>query len=92
MLLCIRAFFVVETNNASLHGIVRNQDKVSQTYDLRLHTKQTTLHFVVRNETTFPNVERNEKRFQNLHSVVGNKECFSDKNFSTLLPICSLKF
>ena len=48
-------FFVVETNNASLHGIVRNQDKVSQTYETsvskkRLYTTQTTLHFVVRNE------------------------------------------
>ena len=40
----------------------------------------------------FPFVVRNEQRFKNLHGVVGNKERFSDKNFSTLLPISSLKF
>ena len=39
----------------SLHGIVRNQEKVSQAYETsvskkRLHTKRTTLHFVVGNE------------------------------------------
>ena len=37
-------------------------------------------------------VVRNEQHFKNLHGVVGNKERFSDKNFSTLLPINSLKF
>ena len=34
MLRCIRAFVVVETKNASLHGIVRNQDKVSQAHEI----------------------------------------------------------
>ena len=43
----------------SLHGIVRNQEKVSQAYETsvskkRLHTKRTTLHFVVGNEQRFP--------------------------------------
>ena len=42
--------------------------------------------------TKFPFVVRNERRFKNLHGVVGNKERFSDKKFSTLLPINSLKF
>ena len=37
----------------SLHGIVRNQERVSQGYETsvskkRLHTKRTTLHFVVK--------------------------------------------
>ena len=40
----------------------------------------------------FPFVLGNEQHFKNLHDVVGNKERFSDKNFSTLLPISSLKF
>ena len=45
----------------SLHGILRNQDKVSQAYETsvsreRLHTKRTTLHFVVRNEQRFPSL------------------------------------
>ena len=80
----------------SLHGIVRNHDKVYQAYEKsvskkRLHTKRTTLHFFCQKRTTFPFVVRNEQRFQNLHGVVGNKERFSDKNFSTLLPIYSLK-
>ena len=71
----------------SLRGIVRNQERVSQAYETsvskkRLHTKQTTLHFVV----------GNEQHFKNLHGVVGNKERFSDKNFSTLLPIYNLTF
>ena len=71
----------------SPHGIVRNHEKVSQAYETsmsktRLHTKRLTLHLVV----------RNEQRFKNLHGVVGNKERFGDKKFSTLLPIYSLKF
>ena len=40
----------------------------------------------------FPFVLGNEQHFKNLHDVVGNKERFSNKNFSTLLPINSLKF
>ena len=43
----------------SLHGIVRNQERVTQAYETsvskkRLLTKQTTLHFVVGNEQRFP--------------------------------------
>ena len=43
----------------SLHGIVRNQERVSQAYETsvskkRLHTKRTTLNFVVGNEQRFP--------------------------------------
>ena len=43
----------------STHGIVRNQEKVSQAYETsvrkkRLHTKRTTLPFVVGNEQRFP--------------------------------------
>ena len=37
----------------------------------RVHTKRTTLHFVV----------RNEQRLKNLHCVVGNKERLSDNKF-----------
>ena len=42
----------------SLHGFVRNQEKVSQAFERsvskkRVHNKQTTLHFVVRNERFF---------------------------------------
>ena len=33
----------------------------------------------------FPFVVRNEQRFKNLHDVVGNKERFSDKNFSNVI-------
>ena len=66
MLRCIRAF-VVETNNASLHGIVRNQDKVSQAYEIsvskkRLYTKRTTLHFI-RNER-FPLLKGTNNAFR----------------------------
>ena len=35
---------------------------------------------------------RKEQHFKNLSGVVGNKERFSDKNFSRLLAIYSLKF
>ena len=43
----------------SLHGFVRNQEKVSQAYEMsvskkRVHTKRTTLHFFVRNGERFP--------------------------------------
>ena len=41
----------------------------------RLHTKRTTLHFVV----------RNERRFKNLHGVVGNKERFGDEKFLNVI-------
>ena len=42
-----------------VHVFVRNQEKVSQAYETsvskkRLHTKRTTLHFVVGNEQRFP--------------------------------------
>ena len=79
----------------SLHGFVRNQEKVSQAYEMsvskkRVHTKRTTLHFFVRNGERFPLLLETNNAL-NLHSVIGNKERFSDKNFSTLLPINSLK-
>ena len=53
---------VVKISACSLeftHGIVRNQEKVSQAYETsvrkkRLHTKRTTLPFVVGNEQRFP--------------------------------------
>ena len=41
----------------------------------QLHTKRTMLHFFV----------RNEQRFKNLHGVIGNKECFSDKKFLNVI-------
>ena len=54
--------------NASLHGIVRNQDKVSQAYEIsvskkRLYTKRTTLHFVIRNER-FPLLKGTNNAFR----------------------------
>ena len=51
-------------NNPSLHGIVRNQDKVScQAYETsvskkRLHAERTTLNFVVKYEQRFPLFKR----------------------------------
>ena len=43
----------------SLHGFVRNREKVSQAYEMsaskkRVHTKRTTLNFFVRNGERFP--------------------------------------
>ena len=43
----------------SLHGFVRNPEKVSQAYELsvsrkQVHTKRTTLYFFVRNGERFP--------------------------------------
>ena len=43
----------------SLHGFVRNPEKVSQAYELsvsrkQVHTKRTTLNFFVRNGERFP--------------------------------------
>ena len=39
MLHCIHTFIVVEMNNTSLHSIVRNQDKVSQAYEMFVSKK-----------------------------------------------------
>ena len=75
----------------SLHGIVRNQEIVSQAYETsvskkRLHTKQTTLPFVVRNEQRFQNRYSNIFQFQaydrflcsqSLHGIVRNQEIVS---------------
>ena len=51
----------------------------------RLHTKRTTLHFVVGNEQRFPLLLGKDKRFKNLHGVVRNKERFSDKKFLNVI-------
>ena len=58
-----------------LHGIVRNQEKVSQAYETsvrkkRLHTKRTTLQFFCLKRRTLPFVVRNEQRFQNRYSNI----------------------
>ena len=51
----------------------------------RLHTKRTTLHFVVGNEQRFPLLLGKDKHFKNLHGVVRNKERFSDKKFLNVI-------
>ena len=48
----------------SIHGFVRNQENVSQAYEMsvsrkQVHTKRTTLHFLVRNGERFPLLETN---------------------------------
>ena len=64
----------------SLHGMVKNQEEVSQAYKTSVSKKQ--LHT---KRTTFPFVVRNEQHFKNLHGVVGNKERFSDKKFLNVI-------
>ena len=50
----------------------------------QVHTKRTRLHFFSHKWRTLPFVVRNEQCFWNLHGVVGNKECYSDKKFSAI--------
>ena len=52
----------------SLHGFVRNQEKVSQAHEMslskkRVHTKRTTLHFFVRNGERFPSLLETNNAF-----------------------------
>ena len=51
----------------------------------RLHTKRTTLHFVIGNEQRFPLLLGTNNAFKNLHGVFGNKERFSDKKFFNVI-------
>ena len=93
MLRCIHAYVVTE----SLHGIVRNQERVSQAYETsvskkRLHTKRTTLHFVVGNEQRFPLLLGTNNALRIFMVLSETKSALVIKNFSTLLPIYSLKF
>ena len=81
----------------SLHGIVRNQEKVSQAYETsvskkRLHTKRTTLHFVVGNEQRFPLLLGTNNALRIFMVLSETKSASVIKTFSTLLPINSLKF
>ena len=79
----------------SLHGIVRNQG-VSQAYETsvskrRSHTKRTTLHFFVGNER-FPLLLGTNNALRIFMVLSETKSALVIKNFSTLLPIYSLKF
>ena len=81
----------------SLHGIVRNQKKVSLAYETsvskkRLHTKRTTLHFVVGNEQRFALLLGTNNALRIFMVLSETKSALVIKNFSTLLPIHSLKF
>ena len=81
----------------SLHGIVRNQEKVSQAYETsvskkRLHTKRTTLHFVVGNEQRFPLLLGTNNALRIFMVLSETKSALVIKNFLTLLPIYNLKF
>ena len=81
----------------SLHGIVRNKEKVSQVYETsvskkRVHTKRRTLHFVVGNEQRFPLLLGTNNALRIFMVLSETKSALVIKNFSTLLPIYSLKF
>ena len=69
-----------------LHGIFRNQDKVSQAYETFvskkwLYTKQTTLQFVVRNEQRFPPLNRRNNTFRIFMVLLETKSALVIKNF-----------
>ena len=59
----------------------------------RLHTKRTTLHFVVRNKQCFPLLLGTKNTFRIFILFSETKSAFiSDKNFSTLFPISTFPF
>ena len=63
----------------SLHGFVRNQEKVSQAYEMsvskkRVHTKRTTLHFFVRNGERFPLLLETNNAFRIVTQTYFNSE------------------
>ena len=69
-----------------LHGILRNQYKVSQAYETSvskkwLYTKQTTLQFVVRNEQCFPSLKRRNNTFRIFMVLLETKSALVIKNF-----------
>ena len=58
-----------------------------------LHTKRTTLHFVVRNKQCFPLLLGTKNTFRIFILFSETKSAFiSDKNFSTLFPISTFPF
>ena len=58
-----------------------------------LHTKWTTLHFVVRNKQCFPLLLGTKNTFRIFILFSETKSAFiSDKNFSTLFPISTFPF
>ena len=71
--------------------------KVSSAYETsvskkRLHTKRKTLHFVVGNEQRFPLLLGTNNALRIFMVLSETKSALVIKNFSTLLPIHSLKF
>ena len=63
----------------SLHGFVRNQEKVSQAYEMsvskkRVHTKRSTLHFFVRNGERFPLLLETNNAFRIVTQTYFNSE------------------
>ena len=63
----------------SLHGFVRNQEKVSQAYEMsvskkRVDTKRSTLHFFVRNGERFPLLLETNNAFRIVTQTYFNSE------------------
>ena len=58
----------------------------------RSHTKRPTLHFVVGNEERFPLLLGMNNALRIFMVLSETKNALAIKNFSTLLPIYSLKF
>ena len=63
----------------SLHGFVRNQEKVSQAYEMsvsrkRVRTIRTTLHFFVRNGERFPLLLETNNAFRIVTQTYFNSE------------------
>ena len=77
--------------------LLETEKRVSQAYETsvskkRLHTKRTTLHFVVGNEQRFPLLLGTNNALRIFMVLSETKSALVIKNFSTLLPINSLKF
>ena len=75
----------------------KKQERVSQAYEMsvskkRVPTKRTTLHFVVGNKQRFPLLLGTNSTLRLFMVLSETKSALVIKNFSTLLPIYSLKF
>ena len=75
----------------------KKQERGPQAYEMsvskkRLHTKRTTLHFVVGNKQRFPLLLGTNSTLRLFMVLSETKSALVIKNFSMLLPIYSLKF
>ena len=67
----------------SLHGLVRNQEKVSQAHEMsvskkRVRNKRTTLHFFVLNGERFPLLLETKHAFRIVTQTYFNSEYMTD--------------